>query len=557
MEYYSKVISMNLLKNHISNDPIIDFFEISNIRNTTYDKDKNSYFRKYIFNEIVTYKRNFLDNLRAKILEKHPNNIIYENIGVDNTLHLIKNKYPVIFKPLLISHKYNINVSVDILINKRIFLEIFNDIKNVNFQSINNSEYLIINIIPEILHFKSDKKTLQKNDIITFNECSLYVFNSALKEITHRSDIGFVFGKGYKFKNNLLKKQENIALVKFDDSIRWKIIHAIDWIKRLKENNYIMDYNNVPCIELYPNMNNKDSEYQDSKKIIAEKIREITLIWRISYSERCELIKNNIKTWDNIYLIKNLYDLKDSNTKNIQEKIIHMNMQNEILISPRRELSNNFKEILQTTDNEYILDIESLINIEEKTNYFNDIKRQEMADVCIIGSIHLQENIFRSFQDFTINDLSIQEEKKVVQNWIKSLRTCRNNYVKIYHWGTAEKTYLNNMKNKFSDINFPNIILIDLLEFVKNEPIIIKDAFNFSLKNIGKAMYKHGFIKTTWQDTDNGLDAVIKFKEICEKNIGKDIPLKRYTEIAEIIDYNKIDCLVLTEILMYFRKRYS
>ena len=113
------------------------------------------------------------------------------------------------------------------------------------------------------------------------------------------------------------------------------------------------------------------------------------------------------------------------------------------------------------------------------------------------------------------------------------------------------------MKNKFSDINFPNIILIDLLEFVKNEPIIIKDAFNFSLKNIGKAMYKHGFIKTTWQDTDNGLDAVIKFKEICEKNIGKDIPLKRYTEIAEIIDYNKIDCLVLTEILMYFRKRYS
>ena len=39
-----------------------------------------------------------------------------------------------------------------------------------------------------------------------------------------------------KIINNLdalkseLKKQENIALVKFDDSIRWKIIHAIDWI---------------------------------------------------------------------------------------------------------------------------------------------------------------------------------------------------------------------------------------------------------------------------------------------------------------------------------------
>ena len=29
--------------------------------------------------------------------------------------------------------------------------------------------------------------------------------------------------------------------------------------------------------------------------------------------------------WDDIYLIKNLYDLKDTNTKHIQAKIIHMN----------------------------------------------------------------------------------------------------------------------------------------------------------------------------------------------------------------------------------------
>ena len=231
MEYYTKIISMNLLKNHINNDPIIDFFEISNIRNTIYTKDKNSYFRKFILNETILYKRNFLNNFKKKLLEKHPNNIIYENIGVNDTLHLIKNEYPVIFKPLLISNKYNINVSVDILINKRLFIEVFDTIKNINLQSINNSEYLIINVIPEIVNFKSDRKTLQKNDIITFNECELYVFNSALKEIIYRSDIGFIFAKGYKYKNNLQEKKANIALVKFDDALRWKIIHAVNWIQ--------------------------------------------------------------------------------------------------------------------------------------------------------------------------------------------------------------------------------------------------------------------------------------------------------------------------------------
>ena len=37
-----------------------------------------------------------------------------------------------------------------------------------------------------------------------------------------------------------------------------------------------------------------------------------------------------------------------------------MNLQDELIIQPRN-LSSKFKEVLATTDNEYILDIESLI----------------------------------------------------------------------------------------------------------------------------------------------------------------------------------------------------
>ena len=89
---------------------------------------------------------------------------------------------------------------------KRLFLDVFKDIKNINMTSINNSDYLIINIIPEIVNFKVDNKTLQKNEVINFNECNLYVFNSALKKYISRSDIGFIFAKGYKIKNNFLEK---------------------------------------------------------------------------------------------------------------------------------------------------------------------------------------------------------------------------------------------------------------------------------------------------------------------------------------------------------------
>ena len=68
-------------------------------------------------------------------------------------------------------------------------------------------------------------------------------------------------------------------------------------------------------------------------------------------------------------------------------------------------------------------------------------------------------------------------------------------------------------------------------------------------------MFKHGLIKSTWSDTDNGLDAMIRFKELCLMK-DKNIPIKRYNDIAEIIEYNKMDCVILMEILCYLREKY-
>ena len=39
--------------------------------------------------------------------------------------------------------------------------------------------------------------------------------------------------------------------------------------------------------ELYPNMNIKDSEWENEKLRLANRIKEITLVWNITYEERC------------------------------------------------------------------------------------------------------------------------------------------------------------------------------------------------------------------------------------------------------------------------------
>jgi len=299
-------------------------------------------------------------------------------------------------------------------------------------------------------------------------------------------------------------------------------------------------------------MNNKQSQWESEKQKLAEKIKEITLIWRISYTDRNRLIKVGIDTWDNLYLLNNLYELKDkSTTRIIQEKIIHMNKHDNLVVEPRN-ITRDFKEILKPSQLEFILDIESVLHLEEKGNYFNNDKEEELPNICIIGLIIINKGDY-IFKDFTIDNLTIEDEKQNIMNWVNFIS--KYDEIKIYHWGHAEKSYLENIHKRFPDIKLPKMLLIDLLHYFRSEPIIIKNCFNFSLKTIGKNLFKHGLIKSTWSDTDNGLDAMIRFKQIClEKD--KNIPLKRYIEVSEIIEYNKMDCVILMEILYYLRNKY-
>ena len=63
---------------------------------------------------------------------------------------------------------------------------------------------------------------------------------------------------------------------------------------------------------------------------------------------------------EKLYLLNNLYELKDSNTRDIQEKIIHMNSYDNLIIEPRN-INRDFKHILKKDDIEFILDIESVL----------------------------------------------------------------------------------------------------------------------------------------------------------------------------------------------------
>ena len=545
MEYFSNPFNSSLLKNHILKDPIIDWFNIQeNHKDNKYKKDNHSFYKTFIIKETNDYKKNIFNQFKKKLNLNTTNH----NNEID-TIQKINNKEPLILDSTLI---YNgMKVHCDIIIQIDYFNRIFPKIKNIPLHLINNQNYILINISYASIHFKSDLKECLNKGIIPYKKCMLYLFSQAIKEILKYSPKCFILGKEYYYKKTKLSNDEFISNIIINDQLRKKYKDSYNWIIYLRKNYKNMYIDTKPSHkELYPNMNNKDSEWENEKFKLSNRIKEITLVWNITYEERCSFIKKNIYCWDDPKL---LAELKESKKKLIQERMIHMNKNNDILIYPRKNISPNLKEVLNNSNNIFF-DVESFLNMDETVDPVNLSKKLNVPILAIIGLIHNEH-----FYDFTIQKYNLINEEKIIRLFANKLWNIykKKGKILIFHWGHAECKYMEYIHTNYSHIHFPDYKLVDILVHFRMEPIIVQGIFQFGLKSIGKALYKNNLIQTTWDDeNDNGLEAMIKFKTVCKQN-KKNIPIKRYLEISKIIQYNKIDCKVLQEIFNLLKNNYN
>ena len=179
----------------------------------------------------------------------------------------------------------------------------------------------------------------------------------------------------------------------------------------------------------------------------------------------------------------------------------------------------DFLKIIQEQEHSIILDIESVINLEEKESYFGNKGEIEYPRICIIGTIINKEEYV--FKDFTIRFLTNEEEKKIIQHWLNYLHNYYPGKIKVYHWGNAEKVYLDYMKQKYPDLTYPEFELVDLLYYFKLEPITIKGCFGYGLKEIVKQLYNLNLIENQWQDDTSGLDAMVQILKTSEGRMSR------------------------------------
>ena len=232
------------------------------------------------------------------------------------------------------------------------------------------------------------------------------------------------------------------------------------------------------------------------------------------------------------------------------------------------------------------------------------IEFRDMINIIGVGYTDpiTKDWVFKTFATDYLNDY---EELFIINNWLDymdkiiDLYDC---YGRIYHWSSAEFFMLKRFIKKHNTLtltkniyhqNVSNIInkvyklfydykWVDLLDIFKNTPIILKGAYNFSLKTISKALYKLNKIKTLWDDNSdlettttpttpttptttqsivpvsglclNGLDSMYISIDANIWALKNNCSMLYHQQMNNVIKYNEIDCKVMWEILSFIKK---
>lgn len=539
-------ITPSQIKNYILRDTLIDYLEYYNIEkldNKPNKKKKNinrpTLFEDFIKTKGIEYESQVINNFPCKYvcIETKKNGFI-------ETLEALKNRIPVIYQGILVNTTNKTFGCPDIIIRGDYLNKYFNKQENPDL-------YYIIDIKYSTIKLSADKTYILNSDMIPSYKSQILIYTTALNEILNQNvKKGFILGRKYisescKIKQITYNTKYNIlGCINYGtDDIKYIELtnNALKWIRKLRTDGSKWSLKDSPLVEeLYPNMSNtRDGIWRKLKKELAEEIKELTLIVNVGPEQRSLAFKHKIYSFDDPRCNSSILNLNGRNGI-IVDNILEINSKNSRdLIKPEKIKFNEFNwRQCQYNEFEFYIDYET-------TTDFNDNNYIFMIGVGYKMTTWEFKNIILEYND-RMNTINMFN---TFWNFIDSVLIKYGKTEAIfYHWTHAEVSFYNNTVKQF---NFRQKRFIDLHKIFTTEPIVIKNAYNYSLKTIANVMFNHNMIKTKWDSNStclNGLDALVAAHKLYDTKL-------QITEndMQDIADYNEIDCKVLCEILEYLR----
>ena len=337
------------------------------------------------------------------------------------------------------------------------------------------------------------------------------------------------------------------------------------WIRRLRREGAAWQVLPVPTIEeLWPNMkNDRDHPWHEAKKEIAEELRELTLLWRVSPGMRERARARGVTRWDDPKISAEWLGITGERYPLMFDAMIAANRGGGPVVRPARiEVADD--RWRERAPVERYVDFETVNDLNDDFAAFP--KKGGQSLIFQIGCGSYRDGKWE-FAQFTARELTAAAEADMIDAWLAHLDAVAKRAglggaadARLFHWSPAETTFMegaySSARARHPERGWPVLGWYDLLErIVHPAPVVVRGARGFGLKAVARAMRSHGLIETDWGDglaDGTGAMAGAWAAAAIAAQAGSDLGAAEL--IAEVARYNEIDCRVMAEVLDHLRR---
>ncbi len=555
----TKFVSASSTYNYVKNDHLSDWLKRGEERkynNPFSEKQPPKKFVDFIKQRGNEFETSIVNSLKERFDVKYGGNIINE-FTCKNTKDFINDRAEIIYSAPFQDKTTKTQGIIDLLVRSDILNKMISTPPPQLCSSI--THYVVFDIKFSTVPLAHDGIHILNQGHYHAYKHQLCIYNNALQSLQNYIP-RYAYILGRRCKSTVTKNKitqtistsspfEKVGTIDYrghDSNIVHSTDNSIEWVRRVETDGHKWSVSPPSIKELYPNMRIDSGKLNKRKREIADDIGEITDIWMCGVNARTNALKNNIFSWRDPKCNADILGFKNKQAI-VVDAILNIN-RGEPLGSPISRTFSQQENIKFQGQCEMFIDFETFVDV----NLRNDIDGTSFgaAPIFMVGIVvhKKNRNAFEKISyTFTVDNMSPEEEKRILTETYQLFKKYKPS--KVFYW-YAEKNIWNKRCEELElqfDIN-PN--WFDLLKVFKDEPIVIKGAFNFGLKQISTAMYNNNLVKYKLEsECQNGLIAAVN----AQKEFEKGLTIETSQILKDIKQYNDFDVKILLEIITYLR----
>ena len=391
----------------------------------------------------------------------------------------------------------------------------------------------------------------------------------------YAAPFAYVLGRGWKQGSGRGDGcWERLGRVPYDAYVRNReaalsdvVAQGAAWIRRVRRDGRGWDVLPTPTVaELWPNMKaDGDYPWHEAKKEIAEELRELTLLWRVSAAMRDRARERGVTRWDDPQVSADLLGVTGETHGAMFDALVRANREPGPPLRPARIAADEGRW-REPRPLELYVDFETVNDLNDDFTRFPRKNGQSL--IFQIGCGRYVDGRW-SFAQFTARTLTPAAEAEMIDEWLAHVDALARAAglagaadARLFHWSAAETVFMDkaydSARARHPDRDWPALGWYDVLtRIVHAEPVVVHGARRFGLKAVARAMKAHGLIATEWgeglADGTGAMAGAWAAAALAAQDGGRiqDVEL-----MADVARYNEIDCRVMAEVLDHLRREH-